>query len=74
MIFLYKFQAFDKKHRIGNTVRDMKQSPYKQLLAIEDPDIPEEYYDKTIMPLITYDQEHGANLYALVIFPMLKSA
>lgn len=39
---------------------------YKLLLAIEDPDILEEYHDKTIMPLITYDQEHGTNLYAFL--------
>lgn len=35
---------------------------YKLLLGIEDKDIMKEYYEKTIQPLITYDQKNDSDL------------
>lgn len=44
---------------------------YKLLLGIEDKDILEEYYEKTIQPLITYDQKNDSDL-AKVLWCYLK--
>ena len=35
---------------------------YKLLMGIEDKDIMEEYYDKTIRPLSEYDQKNNSDL------------
>lgn len=58
---LQKLQAHGKVDRSLHYYSEL--GLYKLLLAIEDPDILEEYYEKTILPLIYYDQEHNTGLY-----------
>lgn len=61
---LQKLQAHGKVDRSLHYYSEL--GLYKLLLAIEDPDILEDYYEKTILPLINYDQEHGTSLYAFL--------
>ena len=44
---------------------------YKLLLGIEDKDILEEYYEKTVQPLVLYDQKNNSDL-AKVLWCYLK--
>ena len=44
---------------------------YKLLMSIDDHDIIEEYYDKTILPLIEYDKKNDSDL-AVVLRSYLK--
>lgn len=44
---------------------------YKLLMGIEDPEIIEEYYSKTILPLIEYDKKNNSDL-AIVLRSYLK--
>lgn len=56
-------QNFMKKKKDGaNRLAYSNMGIYKLLLGIEDNDILEEYYEKTIRPLIEYDRKNNSDL------------
>ena len=55
----------------SNVISYSNMGIYKLLLGIEDRDILEEYYEKTVWPLIQYDQKNNSDL-ADVLWTYLK--
>ncbi|WP_230398834.1 PucR family transcriptional regulator [Novisyntrophococcus fermenticellae] len=76
------YKSYQQACSIQNFLEHKKNSPnllsysnmgiYKLLLGIENRDIMEEYYEKTITPLITYDQKNNSDL-SQVLWCYLKN-
>lgn len=66
---IQNFLLNEKNH--SNVLSYSDMGIYKLLLGIEDKDILEEYYEKTILPLIEYDRKNDSDL-AKVLWCYLK--
>lgn len=60
-------QSLQESHQIPkDMISYSNMGIYKLLMGIEDKDILEEYYEKTIAPLDEYDKKHGSDLTAVL--------